>query len=95
MRGIGTVMGVEQFDGSIRSRHQLSGVVDSHLVVSIPHLVTHSDIIRARWRKIFVTLVLVVIFAALGGLAAAIVSNFPIDFPWADKAGIGFPAARQ
>src|ERR1700730_8118872 len=33
MLGIGTVVAAEQFDGSIRGRHQLVGVVANHLIV--------------------------------------------------------------
>jgi uncharacterized protein involved in exopolysaccharide biosynthesis len=88
MLGIGTVIAVEKFDGTIRGRHQLSGVVDSQLLVFIPYMTTRSDIIQARWRIIFVTLTLVVILTALGGLAVAIVFNFPLDFSWFDKVGV-------
>jgi uncharacterized protein involved in exopolysaccharide biosynthesis len=80
MLGIGTVIATELLDGSIRSRHQLSGVVDSYLVVSIPYMASHSDILRARWRRIFVAVTVIIILAALGGLAAAIVFGVPVDF---------------
>lgn len=95
MLGIGIVIAVERFDGSIRGGHQLSGVVDSHLLVFIPYMATRSDIIRAKWRMILVTLTSVVIFAALGGLGAAIVFGLPLDFSWFDKAGVGFGAASR
>ena len=94
MLGIGVVVATELFDGSIRSRHELSGVVDSHLIVSIPYMATRADIIRAKWRIIFVVLTVVIILAALGGLAAAIVFHLPVDFSWFDKAGVGFRAAN-
>jgi hypothetical protein len=72
----------ELLDGSIRSRHQLSGVVASHLVVSIPYMNTHTDIVRARWRKFLVWLTALVIFATLAALAVAIVFHLPIDLSW-------------
>jgi uncharacterized protein involved in exopolysaccharide biosynthesis len=95
MLGIGTVVAAEQFDGSIRGRHQLVGVVANHLIVSVPYIATRADIIRTRWRVIFGAVSVVILLAALGGLAAAIVLHLPVDFSWFDKAGIGFRAADQ
>jgi uncharacterized protein involved in exopolysaccharide biosynthesis len=80
MLGIGAVVGTEISDGSIRARHQLSGVVDSHLIVSVPYIATRADIIRARWRVILVAVSIVTLLAVLGGLAAAIVFGLPVDF---------------
>lgn len=85
--GIGVVIAAEFFDGSIRSRQQLSGVVDSHLIVSIPYMTTRSDIIKARWRAVFIVFTVLSILTALGVLAAAIVFQLPLDFLWFD--GIG------
>ena len=93
--GIGAALAIELFDGSIRSRQQLLGLVDSHLVVSIPYMTTRSDGIRAGFRLIFVSLTVVVILAALVGLTAVIVFNLPIDFFWFEKAGVGFSAVNQ
>jgi uncharacterized protein involved in exopolysaccharide biosynthesis len=95
MLGIGTVVAAELFDGTIRSRHQLSGLVDRHLVVSIPYIATRADMIRTKLRATFGALCVVVLLAVLGGLAAAIVFGLPVDFPWFDKAGVGFHAAGQ
>lgn len=93
--GVGTIMAAELLDGSVRSRHQLSGLVDSHLIVTIPYMTTRSDIIRARWRKILVVLTVLTILTALGGLAAAIVFHLPVDFSWSDKSGAGFGATQH
>jgi uncharacterized protein involved in exopolysaccharide biosynthesis len=95
MLGMGTVVAAELLDGSIRGRHQLLGVVDSHLIVSIPYISTHADIIRARWRVIFGTVSVVLLLAVLGGLATAIVFHLPVDFSLLERAGIGFRAAGQ
>jgi uncharacterized protein involved in exopolysaccharide biosynthesis len=86
MLGVGTVVATELFDGSIRGRYQLLGVVDSHLIVSIPYIATRSDIIRTRLRVIFGALSVVLVLAALGGLMAAIVFGLPVDFSWFVKA---------
>jgi uncharacterized protein involved in exopolysaccharide biosynthesis len=95
MLGIGTVVAAELFDGSIRGRHQLLGVVDSHLIVSIPYITTRADIIRARWKVIFSAVSVVILLAVLGGLATAIVFHLPVDFSLLEKAGVGFRAAGQ
>jgi uncharacterized protein involved in exopolysaccharide biosynthesis len=86
--GIGAVLAIEFLDGSIHNRHQLLGVVDSDLVVSIPYLTTQSDIIRARMRKIFVALTIVTILAAWSALAAAIVFHIPVEFAQLEKSGL-------
>jgi hypothetical protein len=79
---MGAVVVTELLDGSIRSRHQLSGVVASHLVVAIPYMNTHTDIVRARWRKFLVWLTALAIFVTLAALAVAIVFHLPIDLSW-------------
>jgi uncharacterized protein involved in exopolysaccharide biosynthesis len=86
---VGTTVATERFDGSIRNRHQLSGVVDSHLVVSIPYIVTRSDIIRARLRLISVIFAVAVILTAWSGLAAVIVFNLPVHMAWSYNALVG------
>jgi uncharacterized protein involved in exopolysaccharide biosynthesis len=90
MLGMGAVIGTEMLEGSIRSRHQLLGVVDSHLIVSIPYFATRADIIRMRLRLILVAVIVVSLVAVLGGLAAAIVFGFPVDFSMFEKSLAGF-----
>jgi uncharacterized protein involved in exopolysaccharide biosynthesis len=85
--GIGAALVSEFLDGSIRSRHQLFGVVDSQLVVAIPYVSTHADVVSARWRKILIGLTLVTILATLSGLAAVIVFHVPLDFFWSGAEG--------
>jgi uncharacterized protein involved in exopolysaccharide biosynthesis len=85
--GVGIAMATELFDGSIRDRHQLSGVIPDHLVVSIPYMTSRSDIIRARIRWIFVVLIVFTILTAWAGLTAAIFFHLPIDFSWFGKLG--------
>ena len=80
--GIGAVIAAEMLDGSIRGRHQLLGMMDSHLIVSIPYFTTRSDLVKARWRRFFVFFSLSIILVALCGLAAAILFNLPVDFSW-------------
>ena len=95
MLGIGTVIAAELFDGSIRGRHQLLGVVASPLIVSIPYITTRADVIRARWRVIFGAVSVVILLVVLGGLATAVVLHLPADFSWLDKVGVGFRADGQ
>ena len=77
--GVGAVMAREMLDGSIRNRDQLSGLVNSELVVLIPYMTTRSDLVRARLRKAFIVLTVGVIFIAWGGLASAILFHLPVD----------------
>jgi protein tyrosine kinase modulator len=95
MLGIGSVVAAELLNGSIRSRHQLSGVVASHLIVSIPYITTRADILRARLRVISGVFSVVVLVAVLGGLATTIVLGLPLEFSMLDKVEIGFRAAGQ
>ena len=95
MMGIGAVIAAELFDGSIRSRHQLSGVVASHLIVTVPYMTTRADITRARLRVIFGAVSVVLLLAVLGGLATAAVLHLPIDLSLIDKAAVGFRTADQ
>jgi uncharacterized protein involved in exopolysaccharide biosynthesis len=95
MLGIGAVIAAELFDGSIRGRHQLLGVVASPLIVSIPYIATRADIIRTRLRVILGAVSVLILLAALGGLAAAIVLHLPIDLSLFDNAAVGFRASDQ
>ena len=73
MVGVGTVFAAEAFDKSIRNRHDLLGVVDSHLIVSIPYISTRGEILR---RKLTVVLALgIVVMVLLGGLAGVCYSR--------------------
>jgi uncharacterized protein involved in exopolysaccharide biosynthesis len=83
--GIGAVIARELLDGSIRNRDQLSGVIDSNLVVLIPYMTTTSDIVRARWRKTFLVLTVITIFVAWGALAVVLVFHLPVDFLQSDR----------
>jgi uncharacterized protein involved in exopolysaccharide biosynthesis len=93
MLGIGSVVAAELLNGSIRGRHQLSGVVASNLIVCIPYITTRADTMRARFRVISGALGVVVLLALVGGLVTVIVLGLPLDSSLLDKAGIGFRAA--
>jgi uncharacterized protein involved in exopolysaccharide biosynthesis len=95
MLGAGAVLAAELSDRSIRGRHQLSGVVAGHLIVSIPYITTRADIVRARWRGVLGTVSVVMLLATLCGLTAAIVFQLPVDFSLLDKAQVGFRATQQ
>jgi uncharacterized protein involved in exopolysaccharide biosynthesis len=85
MLGLGAAVGREFLDGSIRSQHQLTGLVSSPLVVCIPYMATRADIVRSRLRVLFGVVCVVTLLAAWSGLAAAILFNLPIDFLGLDK----------
>jgi uncharacterized protein involved in exopolysaccharide biosynthesis len=93
--GVGTAFAAELLDGTIRSRLQLSGVVDNNLLVTLPYMSTRSDAVRVGLRKIFVALTIALILTALGGLAAAIIFHVPLDFSWLQRTGISFGGTGQ
>lgn len=93
--GIGTVIAAEALDGSIRGRHQLIGIVDSQLIVSIPYITTRADVVRARWKIIIGAVSVIILLVILGGLAAAIVLGLPVDLFSFDKTAVGLGAAVQ
>lgn len=92
MLGIGAVAAAELLNGSIRSRHQLSGIVAGHLIVSIPYITTRADVVRARLRALSIVLSVVVLLAVLGGLATTIVLGLPLDLSLLSKLEIGVGA---
>jgi uncharacterized protein involved in exopolysaccharide biosynthesis len=70
LAGVGAVLAAEAFDKSIRGTHELSGVIDSHLIVTIPYIETRAETLRNRNKKVL----LVAGFAAfvLAGIAAVL-----------------------
>jgi protein tyrosine kinase modulator len=86
MLGLGCAIGPDILKGAIRDRHQLSGVVASSLIITIPYIKTRSDVIRARMRLIFGVVSVVFLFAIWGGLATAIVLQVPLDSSLLGKA---------
>ena len=95
MLGVGTVLAAELFNGSIRTRQQLSGVVASQLIVSIPYIETRADVIRRRSKGIFAVISVVILLAVLGGLVATIFLGLPVDFSTFDSAAVGFRPSGQ
>jgi capsular polysaccharide biosynthesis protein len=82
MVGVGTVLVAEALDKSIREPHDLLGVVDSHLIVSIPYISTRGEILR---RKLTVVLgVGIVVMVLLGGLAGVVILGPTVNFSWFD-----------
>ena len=92
MLGLGAAAAVELLNGTIRGRHQLSGIVASHMIVSIPYITTRADVVRARLRTVSMVLSVVVLLAVLGGLATTIVLGLPLDFSLLSKLEVGFGA---
>ena len=78
--GLGTAIGPELLKGSIRTRQQLIGVVDSSLIVCIPYISTSADTVRSRLKILFAIVGVVIVLVALAGLVAAIALNWPVDF---------------
>jgi hypothetical protein len=87
MVGVGAIFAAQTFDRSIGGSHELLGVVDSHLVISIPYISTQAEILRKKRRVIFFVGGLVVVL--LSGLAAAALYLLSIDFFWFDQSWLG------
>jgi uncharacterized protein involved in exopolysaccharide biosynthesis len=75
--GLGAVFAAEAFDKSIRGSHELDGVIDSHLIVTIPYIATKAETLRSKGRvALLVTALSVVVLA---GIAAVIILGPPVD----------------
>jgi hypothetical protein len=63
--------------------------------VSIPYIETRADVIRRRSRVIIAAISVVILLAALGGLAATIFLGLPVDFSRFDGAAAGVRPSGQ
>jgi hypothetical protein len=82
MLGFGTVMIAQALDKAIYSTHDLAGVVDNQLIVSIPYIATAGEERRKRTRKILLFGTIATIM--LGALAAALYLGFDLQ-SWSDQ----------
>jgi hypothetical protein len=86
--GIGMLFAVEMFDRSIRGTQELVGVIDSHLLVSIPYIATRREALRTRRKQVMGWVVVAVIL--LSGLGTALYLGLlpdnllAIDTSWLD-----------
>lgn len=85
MLGAGTVLVAELLNGSIRGRHQLSGVVANSLIIPIPYITTRGDVVRARLRTLLAVISVALLLAAVGGLVTAIILNLHVDLTLVGK----------
>ena len=77
MAGLGTVLAAEALDKSIHSFHELAGVVDSRLIVTIPYIATTAESRRGKNKIVWL-----LAFAAalgLGAIALAVYVGLSID----------------
>jgi uncharacterized protein involved in exopolysaccharide biosynthesis len=87
--GIGALFAVESLDRSIRGSNELVGVIDSHLLVSIPYISTKGDALRRRRKQILGWGILAVIL--LSGVATALYLGLlptdlsAVDGSWLDR----------
>jgi uncharacterized protein involved in exopolysaccharide biosynthesis len=69
LAGVGVVLAAEAIDKSIRGTHELSGVIDSHLIVTIPYIETRAETLRNRAKKVlFVAGFTAVVLAGIAGV---------------------------
>jgi len=83
MFGAGSVAAAEMLDGSIRGSRELAGIIDRHLIVTIPYLSTPGE---ERRKKRYVILVCTGLFAALAAaITIAVIIGISVDFSWFDR----------
>jgi protein tyrosine kinase modulator len=83
MAGVGAVFLAEMLDKSIRGSRELVGVVDSHLMVTIPYITTAGEVLQKKRKIIWLWAFLGV--ALFVGVAAALYIGIQIDFSWFDR----------
>jgi uncharacterized protein involved in exopolysaccharide biosynthesis len=89
--GLAAAIGPELLGGTMRSRHELTGVVPDSLIVCIPYMATPADVMRSRMKGVLGVVCVMTILAAWTGLAAVILFNLPMDLLGLDKlvSGLG------
>jgi hypothetical protein len=83
MMGAACVVAAEMLDRSIRGSRELAGVIDRHLIVTIPYLLTPGEQYRKRRNLILLCATIVAILAA--AIAVAVIRGVSIDFSWFDQ----------
>ena len=78
--GLSAAIGPELLRGTIAGRTDLAAVVPSSLVVCIPYIKTHEDIVRRRVRISIAVFSMIALIAGWVALIAAILYHVPIDF---------------
>ncbi len=76
-------LGSEMLDGSIRGAGGLVGVVDSHLIVTIPYISTAAE--EQKKRRRFILMWSVFAAALVAGVAVAIIVGISVDSSWFDR----------
>jgi capsular polysaccharide biosynthesis protein len=83
MIGAGFVCAVEMLDGSIRGKRDLAGVVDRHLILTIPYLSTPGEQYRKRRNLVLLCTAMVTVLAA--ATALAVIEGVSVDFTFLDR----------
>lgn len=84
--GFGVVVLAEMLDKTIRGSRELAGVVDSHLLVSIPYIATAGELRRRKTKFIVAWAALAIVL--LVGIATAFYIGVEVDFSWFDRSWI-------
>lgn len=86
MIGAGSIFAAEMLDGSIRGSRELTGIIDRHLIVTIPYLSTPGE--QYRKRRNFILLCTAVVAVLAAAIAVAVIKGISIDFSWFDRSWI-------
>lgn len=81
--GVVSVFAAEMLDGSIRGGNELAGIIDKHLIVTIPYLAAPGEEHRKMWRFILLCTTLVALLAA--AIVGAMMTHMSIDFAALDR----------
>ena len=82
MAGGGLAFAAEMLDSSVRTTKDLFSLVDSHLVVAIPYIVTHRE---KRRKLILILLAVAVLVALVAGVVALFIFVLPPPQTLIDK----------
>jgi capsular polysaccharide biosynthesis protein len=88
MIGAGSVFAAEMLDRSIRGSRELAGIIDRHLIVTIPYLSTSGEIYRKRRNLILQCIGSVAIIVV--AIAVAVMEGVSVDFSWFDGSRMDF-----
>jgi len=86
MVGAGSIFAVETMDKSIRGVTDLAGVIDSHLIVSIPYITTDGEVALRKRRVLYLWAFLAIVL--LVGLAVALYIGIWTDSSLFDRSWI-------
>lgn len=81
--GVGAVFAAESLNRSVRYSHELLGIAEGRLIVSLPYIATRAETFRKRSRA--AVLGGLICAALLAGIAAEVLYGPPLDLSWVNQ----------